>query len=430
MVEKISAYQSRRETFVSRISDGAAIFAGAKECRHKYRQASNFFYLTGFREPESICILAPHHPEHEFVLFVRPRDREREVWTGKRAGVEGAKEEYGADAAYPLADLDKELPKYFEDVEKVYYSLGSHEKLDSKVMELLERFRKKRYESCSGPVSIVDPAEIVQNMRAIKDAHEIELMRMAADISCEAHIAAMKSLRPGMHEYEIQAVMEHIFLKNGAMETAYPTIAAAGANATCLHYDSNNCVIADGDLILVDAGAEYQRYAADITRTFPANGRFSPRQRELYSIVLNAQSEAIEAIRPGAKLDEPHEKAVQVIVDGLMDIGLLKGDRKKIIEQKEYSKFYMHNTGHWLGLDAHDVGYRKTGDEPRSFEAGMVVTVEPGIYVAQDMEEVDKTYRGIGIRIEDDVLVTGSGHEVLTERTPKNIEDIEVTMEN
>jgi Xaa-Pro aminopeptidase len=237
----------------------------------------------------------------------------------------------------------------------------------------------------------------------------------------------MKSIKPGMYEYEIQAIIEYTFLKNGAIPS-YPTIAGAGANATCLHYDSNDCVISDGSLLLVDAGAEYQHYSGDITRTYPANGKFSPLQKELYSIVLDAQIAAIEAIKPGAKMDEYHEKAVQVIVDGLMDIGLLKGEREKVIEEKEYNKFYMHNTGHWIGLDTHDVGMRKIDNEVRPFEPGMAVTVEPGLYIAEDMEEVDEKYRGIGIRIEDDVLVTADGREVLTEKVPKKIEDIEALM--
>ena len=430
MDDRRSVYQSRREAFASKIDSGAAIFGSAETCKHRYRQDSNFFYLTGFKEPESICVIAPDHPEHKFVLFVRPRDREQEIWTGKRAGVEGAEEEYGADAAYPLEELDEELPKYFKDVEKIHYTIGSNAKLDDRVVGLLKQFRGKRYGSSSGPVSIVDPAEIVRNMRAVKDAHELKLIRKAADISSEAHIVAMKFVRPGMYEYEVQAVIEYTFLKNGADGPAYPTIAAAGANATCLHYDVNNCVIKDGDLVLVDAGAEYGHYAGDITRTFPANGKFSNVQKELYSIVLDAEMAAIEVIKPGVRMDEYHEKAVQVIVDGLMDLGLLKGDRDKIMEDNEYGKFYMHNSGHWLGLDTHDVGRRKIEDEVRPFEPGMVVTVEPGIYIAQDMEEVDEKYRGIGIRIEDNVLVTENGHEVLTEKTPQTIADIEAIMRN
>ena len=429
--DKKSAYQSRREAFASKIDNGAALFTSAPACAHRYRQDSNFFYLTGFKEPESICVIAPDHSEHKFVMFVRPRNREREIWTGKRAGVEGAKSDYGADAAYPLDELDKELPKYFENAEKIYYTLGSGEKTDKKAVELLKQFRGKRYGSGVGPVAIVDPAEIVRNMRAIKDDHELKLMRKAADISAEAHIAAMKAIRPGMYEYEVQAVIEYTFLKNGASGPSYPTIAGAGANATCLHYDVNDYIIADGDLILVDAGADYEHYNGDITRTFPANGKFSDVQKELYSIVLDAQIAAIETIKPGVKMDEYHQKAVQVIVDGLLDLGLLKGERDKIIEDKEYNEFYMHNTGHWLGLDTHDVGRRKMEDDAvRPFEPGMVVTVEPGIYIAEDMEEVDEKYRGIGIRIEDDVLVTKDGCEVLTKKTPKTIEDIEVIMKN
>jgi len=426
--DKKSVYQPRREAFASKINNGAAIFASAQTCRHKYRQDSNFFYLTGFKEPESICVIAPDHPEHKFVLFVRPRDRDREIWTGKRAGVEGAQAEYGADAAYPLDELDKELPKYFKDMEQIYYTLGSDENTDKRVLELLKRFRGERYDSSAGPVSIVDPAETVRNMRAIKDAHELELMRKAADISAEAHIAAMKAVRPGMYEYEVQATIEYTFLKNGAAEPAYPTIAGAGANATCLHYDTNDCLIKDGDLVLVDAGADYEHYSGDITRTFPANGKFSDVQKNLYNIVLDAQMAAIDAISPGTKRNEYHEKAVQVIVDGLMDLGLLKGERDKIIEEKEYNKFYMHNSGHWLGLDTHDVGRNKIEGEIRPFEPGMVVTVEPGIYIAEDTEEVDDKYRGIGIRIEDNVLVTEDGREILTEKAPKTIEDIEALM--
>jgi len=413
---------------MSKIDNGTAIFGSAKQCRHKYRQDSNFYYLTGFPEPDSVLVLAPSHPEHKFVLFVRPRDKDQEIWTGKRAGVEGAKEEYCADTAYPITELDNILPKYLENVEKIYYSMGSDDNLDRKVLSLLKQFRGKRYESCIGPVSIVDPGEIVQNMRAVKDAYEIELMRKSAEISCEAHISAMKAVKPGMYEYELQAVVEYTFLKNGAIEPAYPSIIGSGANATCLHYDFNNCLIRDGDLILIDAGAEYERYAADITRTFPANGKFSDIQRELYNIVLDAQMTAIEEIKPGAKIDAFNDKVIQVIVDRLMHIGLLKGEQEKILEEKSYRTFYMHNAGHWLGLDAHDVGSRKIGGETRTFEAGMVVTVEPGIYIAEDLMEVDEKYRGIGIRIEDDVLVTEDGHEVLTEKAPKKIEDVEEIM--
>ncbi len=423
-----SIYKSRREAFMSKLNNGTAIFVGANACKHKYRQDSNFYYLTGFKEPGSVLVLAPEHPEHKYVLFVRPRDKNQEIWTGKRAGIEGAKEEYCADSAYPINEIDNVLPKYIENVNNIYYSLGSSDDMDNRIISLLKRFRGRRYDSCSGPVAIIDPMEIVRDMRSIKDQHEIELIRKAADISCEAHISAMKSAKPGMYEYEIQAIVEYNFLKNGAMFPAYPSIVGSGPNTTCLHYDSNNCVIKDNHLILIDAGAEYEYYAADITRTFPANGKFTALQRDLYNIVLSAQISAIDEIKPGASLDAFHEKAVQVITDGLINIGLIKEEKDKVIEEKLYNKFYMHNTGHWLGLDVHDVGSRKIGDKVKTFQPGMIVTVEPGLYIAEDMEEVGEEYRGIGIRIEDDILVTEDGNEVLTKKAPKTIEDIELIM--
>ncbi|MBD3184262.1 M24 family metallopeptidase [Candidatus Poribacteria bacterium] len=421
-------YKTRRDKFMSHLKDGAAIFGSAPGCRHKYRQDSNFYYLTGFKEPESVCVLAPEHPEHKFILFVRPKDKKQEIWTGKRAGVEAAVELYGADAAYKLDEIDKELPKYFEKIENIYYTLGSNENLDKMMLNILKKFRGHRYDTLTGPVAIMDPAEVVHNMRAIKDEHEIDLMHKAAEISSYAHIEAMKAAKPGMYEYELQAIIEQTFLKNGADYPAYPTIAGTGTNATCLHYDENNCIIQDGDLILIDAGAEYMHYSGDITRTFPANGKFSDIQKELYDIVLKANMKAIEVIKPGVKFDEFHKKALDVLVDGLIEIGLLADDRDKIMEEKEYNKFYMHNTGHWIGLDTHDVGRHKLGNEIRVFEPGMVVTVEPGLYVAEDMEDVDQKYRGLGIRIEDNVLVTEEGNEVTTYKTPKTIEDIESIM--
>ena len=424
-----SIYKSRRETFMSKISNGAVIFASANPCRHRYRQDSNFYYLTGFDEPESIFIIAPDHPEHKFIMFVRPKDRQQEIWTGKRAGVEGAVQEYNADAAYPIADLEKEWHKYFENVENIYYTIGNNDSLDNKVFNLLKHFRGKRYNSCSGPLSIVDPAEIGRNMRVIKEQHEIELMRKAADISAEAHIALMKAIKPGMYEYEAQAILEYNFIKNGAWDAAYPIIAGAGTNATCLHYDTNNCILKDNELLLVDAGAEYHHYAADITRTFPVNGKFNPLQKDLYNLVLSAHKAAIEVMKPGHKMDEFHNKVLDVIVDGLMSMNLLKGNRDEIMEKKEYNKFYMHNSGHWLGLDTHDVGMTKQGDETRLLEPGMVLTIEPGLYINEDLDDISEEYKGLGIRIEDDVLVTANGNEVLTDKVPKKVQDIEELME-
>lgn len=421
-------YKRRREAVMSKIENGTAIFGSAKSCRHKFRQDSAFYYLTGFKEPESILILAPNHPEHKEIMFVRPKDRDQEIWTGKRLGVDDAKDALSVDVAYSTNDFDGNYGKYFDNVEKIYYTLGSNENLDNKMLNLLKQSRGKRYESLKGLVSIIDPAEIIRDMRAIKDAHELDLIKKACAISAEGYISALKAIKPSMYEYEVQAIIEYAFIKNGANEPAYPSIVGAGANAICLHYDTNNCMMKDGDLILIDAGAEYGYYAADITRTFPVNGRFSEIQRSLYNIVLNAQLAAIDEIKVGNKLDAYHDKAVQVIVDGLMDIGLLKGEKDKIMEEKSFRKFYMHGTGHWLGLDVHDVGSRKFGDEMRTFEPGMIVTVEPGLYVAEDLEDVDEKYKGIGIRIEDDVLVTEDGNEVLTSAVPKKIEDIEKVM--
>ena len=424
----IEVYKQRREQLMSKIENGTVILGSAKPCRHKFRQDSDFYYLTGFKEPESILVLAPNHPEHKTVLFVRPKDRGQEIWTGKRVGVEGAKEIYGVDATYSIADLDSTLPKYCENVNNLYYTIGSNDSLDGKVLDLLKRYRGKRYESHYGPVSIVDPNEIIRDMRSIKDAHEIELIKKASIISVEGHIAAMKSVKPGIYEYQLQATVEYAFLMNGATEPAYSSIVATGANAICLHYDTNNCVVKDGDLVLIDAGAEYERYAADITRTFPANGRFSDVQKEIYDIVLEAQTAAIDVIKVGAKFDDYYNKVIHVIVDGLMSIGLLKGEKDKIMEEKTYNKFYMHNAGHWLGLDVHDVGSRKIDNDERTFVPGMIVTIEPGIYIAEDLEDVDEQYKGMGIRIEDDVLITEEGNEVLTSAVPKTIEDIKALM--
>jgi Xaa-Pro aminopeptidase len=421
-------YKQRREQLMSKIENGTAIFGSAKPCRHKYRQDSNFYYLTGFKEPESVLVLAPKHPEHKTILFVRPNDRLQEIWTGKRAGVEGAKEMLGVDATYSIADIDTELPKYCDNVENIYYTIGSNESLDTKVIDLMKRCRGKRYDSHTGPVSITDPDETVRDMRSIKDAHEIELIKKASVISAEGHISAMKAIKPGIYEYQLQSIIEHTFLMNGAMTPSYVSIVGAGANATCLHYDTNDCMVKDGDLVLIDAGAEYERYSADITRTFPANGKFTDIQKEIYSIVLDAQLSAIDLIKVGGVFDDYYNKVIQVIVDGLMGIGLLKGEKDKIMEEKTYNKFYMHNAGHWLGLDVHDVGSRKVKDEVRTFVPGMIVTVEPGIYIAEYLEDVDERYKGMGIRIEDDVLVTENGNEVLTSAVPKKIEDIEALM--
>jgi Xaa-Pro aminopeptidase len=394
---------------------------------HEYRQDTDLYYLTGFEEPSAVAVFAPDHPEHRFVLFVRPKDREREVWTGWRAGEEGAKRDYGADAAFTIDKFDEELPKLVGKAEKIYYRF-SDPVFDERVVAFMRRSQRERQRNGSGPTSIIDPAEMLHEMRLVKTEDELELLRRAVDISCEGHMAALRALRPAMYEYEIEAVLRYVFRKNGSPRQGYPAIVASGPNATVLHYTTNNRRIEDGDLLLIDAGTEFGYYTGDITRTYPAGGSFTQDQAAIYQIVLDAQLAAIEAVRPGATFIEPHDRAVRVLTEGLVRLGLLKGEIEKLIEDGEYKKFYMHRTSHWLGMDVHDAGPYKVGDEWRKLEPGMVLTVEPGLYIAEDIEDVDPRYRGIGVRIEDDVLVTGNGNEVLSARVPKSIEEIEGLM--
>lgn len=423
-------YKKRREEFLSKLGNGVAIFPSApttirtNDTDYRYRQNSDLYYLTGFTEPETVCLLAPNHPEHKFVLFVRPRNEEKEIWEGRRVGPEGAKELLGADATYEIEKLDEELPKYLEKVDFIYYSLGNEQRFDQRIINLIKYFRSMRRRNGVGPYSVVDPTEILQEMRLIKTSEELELMRRSATIAAQAHLAAMKAVKVGMYEFEIEAIIEHYFRRSGANAPAYNSIVGAGANTTILHYVENSCQIKDNDLLLVDAGAEYEHYCSDITRTYPANGRFSTEQKEIYEIVLNAQLAAIEKVKPGAAFDDVHQAALDVIVDGLFNLGLLSGERDKVIEEKQYQKFFMHRTSHWLGIDTHDVGKYKQSDQSRLLEPGMILTVEPGIYI-RPMDDVPAKYHNIGIRIEDDVLVTEQGAEILTALVPKQINELE-----
>ncbi|MBL8194477.1 MAG: Xaa-Pro aminopeptidase [Blastocatellia bacterium] len=423
-------YKKRREEFLSKLGNGVAIFPSApttirtNDTDYRYRQNSDLYYLTGFTEPETVCLLAPNHLEHKFVLFVRPRNEEKEIWEGRRVGPEGAKELLGADATYEIEKLDEELPKYLEKVDFIYYSLGNEQRFDQRIINLIKYFRSMRRRNGVGPYSIIDPTEILQEMRLIKTPEELELMRRSATIAAQAHLAAMKAVKVGMYEFEIEAVIEHYFRRSGANAPAYNSIVGAGANATILHYVENNCQIKDNDLLLVDAGAEYEHYCSDITRTYPANGRFTKEQKEIYEIVLAAQLAAIEKVKPGAAFDDVHQAALDIIVDGLFNLGLLSGEREKVIEEKQYQKFFMHRTSHWLGIDTHDVGKYKQSDESRILEPGMILTVEPGIYI-RPMDDVPTKYHNIGIRIEDDVLVTEQGSEILTAFVPKQINELE-----
>jgi len=424
-------YTARREAFVKQIGEGVAIFPAAPlsirshDTEYRYRQDNDLYYLTGFPEPESVCLLSPQHDKERFILFVRPRDKDKEIWTGKRFGVEGAKEIFGADAAYPIDKLDEVLPEHIVAVEKVYYALGRDERMNAKILELMNRGRMQRPRSGRGPVSLIDPGEILHEQRLRKSAEEIGLMRRAVAASAAAHHAALTQTRSGMYEYEIEALLEFHFRRLGAEGPAYPSIVASGANATILHYTLNNQRMQEGALLLIDAAAEYGCYCSDVTRTFPIGARFSPLQRDIYNLVLTAQKQAIAMVCPGVRFDDVHQRATEILVDGLREFGLLEGQTREIIEKGEHRRFYMHRTSHWLGMDVHDVGKYRLDEVSRTLEPGMVLTVEPGIYIAEDAEGVDDRYRGIGVRIEDDVLVTAEGHEVLSAAIPKDVDDIE-----
>lgn len=425
-------YAARRETFVKQVgTSGVAIFPAAPssirshDTEYRYRQDNDFFYLTGFPEPEALCLLSPQHETERFILFVRPRDKEKETWTGKRFGVEGAKDLFGADAAYTIDKIDEILPQHLLQAENVYYAFGRDDQLNNKIVTLMNHSRMQRQRSGRGPVSVIDPGTILHEMRLFKSPAELALMRHAVHASTAAHHAAMTQTKPGMYEYEVEALLEFHFRRLGAAGPAYASIVASGANATILHYITNDKQMQDGDLLLIDAAAEYANYCSDVTRTFPVGTQFSAPQRDIYDLVLTAQKEALAMTKPGVKFDDVHARATEILVDGLRAFGLLSGDTKEIIEKGEHRKFYMHRTSHWLGMDVHDVGKYKQGEDSRILEPGMILTVEPGIYIAEDAEGVADRYRGIGVRIEDDVLVTAEGYEVLTREIPKEVRDIE-----
>jgi Xaa-Pro aminopeptidase len=395
------------------------------DVEYTFRQDSSFFYLTGFDEPDAVIVLAPHHKEHRFVLFVQPKDPDKEVWTGYRAGVEGAKERYGADEAYPISELNEKLPQYLLEADRIYYHFGRDRNFNETIVKIWQRLMTTYPKRGTGPIAIQDSGTILNPMRQIKSMAELELMRKAAAISVEAHNHAREFAKPGRYEYEIQAEMDYIFRKHGGNGPAYPSIIASGQNSCILHYVENNRQLQDGDLLLIDAGCAYNYYNADITRTFPVNGQFTPEQKIIYDIVLEAQEKAIAQVKPGNPYNQVHETAVRVLVEGLLDLGLLMGDIEEIIKEEKYKPFYMHRTGHWLGLDVHDVGVYQYGENPYPLQPGNVLTVEPGIYIGpttkpvEGQPEIPDRWRGIGIRIEDDVLVTAEGHDILTSGVPK-----------
>ena len=422
--------------FIKRMDDDSvAIIPSAREAyrsndsNYRYRQDSDFYYLTGFEEPESIAVITPGK-EHVYTLFVRPRDPEREIWDGRRAGVDGAREQYGADAAFPVTEFREKLGDIINNASNLYYRIGApgNTELDEMIVGEMRRMRILGRKAINPPQAIVDAGTILHEMRLIKSEEEINIMQRAADIAAEAHVEAMKATRPGMKEYEIEALVEYIFRRNGAAAPAYTSIVGAGANATILHYIENNATLNDGDLLLIDAGAEYQGYASDITRTFPINGRYTKAQRDIYDLVLETQMACVEMVRPGTSGDELKNHSIEMLTEGMVRLGLLKGEPKKLIEEEKYKQFYMHGLGHFLGLDVHDVGRYYHKDQSRRLEPGMVMTVEPGIYIAPDTKDIPDQYRGIGVRIEDDVLVTQNGPRVLSKKAPKQPEEIEQLM--
>ncbi len=431
-VMNTAMFAARRHAFMDHMQPGSVAilksapqFMLAIDAELPYRQDSDFYYLTGFEEPEAVCILAPQHEEHQYVLFVRPSSPEIERWTGKRVGVEGAMQEYGVQMAYTLEQLDEKLPDYLSNIATVYYSNGLGETFDSEISKFLKRFRYKKGFLAR---TLIDPSDIFDELRMVKQAEELALLRKAAEITGAGHLAAMQAAKPGMYEYEVQAAVEYAFRMHGSRRNGFETIVASGPNATTLHYIANQRRMQDGDLLLVDAGAEYAYYNGDVTRTFPVNGSFSPAQRIIYELVLEAHLAAIHGVKPGVRLEDIHAIAVSVITEGLLALGLLEGEMDKLIEEKKYREFYMHSTSHWLGVNTHDRGKYKIHGESPVLEPGMVFTIEPGIYIAEDAEGVEPRYRGIGVRIEDNVAVTADGCELLTPHVPKTVAEIEALM--
>jgi len=397
------------------------------DVEYAYRQDSDFYYLTGFAEPEAVAVLIPGREQAEYILFVRDRDPARETWDGKRAGPAGAKRDFGAGDAFPITDLDDILPGLLENRTRVYYEMGVYAEFDQRIVGWVNGLRTQARNGRHPPQEIVALDHVLHDMRLFKSRMEIEVMREAADIAARAHIRAMRYCKPGRQEYEVMAELVHEFRLSNA-DTSYQPIVGGGPNSCILHYRENNQTLREGDLLLVDAGCEYESYASDITRTFPVGGRFTPEQRAVYEIVLEANLAAIKKVKPGNHWNDPHMAAVHVVTQGLVKLGLLKGRVAKLERDGAYRRFFMHRTGHWLGMDGHDVGDYKIGDEWRVLEPGMVMTIEPGIYIPAGSRGVPKRFHNIGIRIEDDVVVTRKGVEVLTSRAPKDPDKIETLM--
>ncbi|CAM3624518.1 Xaa-Pro aminopeptidase [Pseudomonas wadenswilerensis] len=430
-----SEYARRRKALMAQmepnsiaILPAAAVAIRNRDVEHVYRQDSDFQYLSGFPEPEAVIALIPGREHGEYVLFCRERNPERELWDGLRAGQEGAIRDFGADDAFPITDIDDILPGLIEGRDRVYSAMGSNPEFDRHLMEWINVIRSKARLGAQPPNEFVALDHLLHDMRLYKSAAEVKVMREAAAISARAHVRAMQACRAGLREYSLEAELDYEFRKGGAKMPAYGSIVAAGRNSCILHYQENDAPLKDGDLVLIDAGCEIDCYASDITRTFPVSGRFSPEQKAIYELVLKAQEAAFAVIAPGKHWNHAHEATVQVITEGLVELGLLKGQVQELIDSEAYRAFYMHRAGHWLGMDVHDVGEYKVGGQWRVLEPGMALTVEPGIYIGADNQSVAKKWRGIGVRIEDDVVVTKQGCEILTSGVPKTVAEIEALM--
>lgn len=431
----IKSFSERRRFLASRMQQGVAIIptsperVRSRDAHYPYRFDSYFYYLTGFGEPEAVLLIVAGAGEKgaKHILFCRDKDGEREIWDGFRYGPEAAREAFGFDEAYPISRLDEMLPKLLADQSVVYSALGLDATWDARVNGWINQVREQARSGVSAPTEIRDSRLLLDEMRLFKSAEEIQVMRRAAEISTGAHRRAMQKTRPGMGEYEVEAELLHEFRRHGAQAPAYTPIVAGGANACVLHYVGNSAQLKAGDLLLIDAGCELDGYAADITRTFPVNGKFSPAQKDVYQLVLSAQAVAIAAVRPGNSWIAPHDAALQVLVQGFIDLGLCQGSVAAVIESGDYKRFYMHRTGHWLGLDVHDAGEYKHDGNWRPLQPGMTLTVEPGCYI-RSADKVPEHFWNIGVRIEDDVVVTGAGCEVLTLAAPKTVAEIEELM--
>ena len=429
-----SEYGKRRKKFMDMLGDDSiAILPAATEkirnrdVSFRYRPDSDFYYLTGFAEPEAVLTLIPGRAQGEFILFCRERDPEKETWHGARAGLEGARQDYNAQDAYPFADMDDILPGLLENRGRIYYTMGNDAAFDQRVLGWVNQVRGKVRSGVHAPEEFISLNHILHDMRLYKSRGEVSKMRKAAAISADAHVRAMQACRPGMMEYQIEAELLHEFMCQGAHSAAYPCIVGSGANSCVLHYSDNTREMREGDILLIDAGAEYDCYASDVTRTFPVNGRFSGRQRAVYELVLAAQLAAIDAVRPGNHWNEPHKAVIDVFTEGLIALGILQGDSETLKQEEAYKRYFMHKTGHWLGMDVHDVGDYKIGEEWRLLEPGMALTIEPGLYFTPQKGLAEEWWN-IGVRIEDDVLVTKTGHEVLSKDAPKTIAEIEAVM--